>query len=134
MTLPGKTILPVLLLWLSIFAAPSCLSVGQRMYNVPRIEKKTRPENIAISYERPEKKHLIIGELVVRYNSEYRRELALKLMKEKAAEYGADGIILQSIERADDNWSMSHHQGDTPVQFQVKIYNLKGSMYQFQPE
>ena len=109
----------------------SCLSVGERMYPVTRIEKKTKRENITASYAIPEKKHIIIGELTVRYNGAYKREMALNLMIQKASEYGADGIILNNSREAQDNWSVSHYRGDTPGQFQVQIIVLKGSMYQF---
>jgi hypothetical protein len=131
MSMSVKTIFKMLGTGIVMIMMSSCLSVGERMYNVSRIEKKTKIEDITVSYSTPEKKHLIIGELFMRYNSAYKRETVLRMMVKKAAEYGADGIILKSIRRVEDNWSMSHYKEETPTKFQVETYLLTGSMYQY---
>lgn len=123
--------LPIAALFIFL-ASPSCLSVSERLYNVPRQSRQTKAENIMVSYEKPEKKHLIIGELSVRYGAAYKRETAIKYLVDKAAENGADGIILNPIHRVEDKWGMTNHPGDKPTQIEVKIYVLSGSIYQFQ--
>ncbi|MDH4261847.1 MAG: hypothetical protein OEV78_02245 [Spirochaetia bacterium] len=126
-----KSCKKILIILFALTILHSCMSVDERMYNVSHETKITKVEDIVVSYSKPEKKHLIIGELSIKYNSAYKREMILNLMAKKAAKLGADGIILNTIYRANDNWSVSHHEGDTPSKFQVKLYVLSGAMYQY---
>ena len=119
---------------LFLIALPSsCISISERMYNVPRLQKENKAENILVSYSKPDQKHLIIGELSVRYSSSYKREVAIGYLVNKAAEYGADGITLNEIRRVGDKWNMSNSKnGESTSQIEMNIYILSGSMYQYQ--
>lgn len=115
-----------------LLAGPSCLSVSERLYpHVTYHKVKKNPESVVIAYDQPGKKYIIFGELSIRYNAGYKRETALTYLKNAAASYGADGIIIQPLKRVKDNWSVSHTKYDKPSSMTVDTYVLSGLMYQF---
>ncbi|MDH4199779.1 MAG: hypothetical protein OEV66_05285 [Spirochaetia bacterium] len=115
-----------------IFFVFSCIHVNENLYNVKRQKKKTDFHHVAIVFSAPEGKHIVFGDLSVRYNSGYKRETAVEYLQKKAAEYGADGIILNPVRRQEDKWSVSNSSKDQqPVNMSVDSYTLSGVMYQY---
>jgi hypothetical protein len=118
-----------------IFFSFSCLSVDRKIINPEKKYSKTNPKMITISFSSPEKQHVILGELSVRFNSGYKRETALGLLTKTASEYGADGIILKPIRRINERFAVSNSSSESvDSSVHLQSYELGGIMYRYLSE
>lgn len=108
----------------------ACQSLDKKIFAGGCAEPRHPWQEIATGYSLPEKKHRLLGELVIQYGSGYDRQEILRRLKTEAAACGADGILLGSFSRVDSTWKWADKNVNDS--FDTSGYRMVATMYRLE--
>ncbi|MCS6984034.1 MAG: hypothetical protein NZM25_02760 [Leptospiraceae bacterium] len=116
---------------LAIIFFLACQSIDRRDLVNPLPEKRRSYEEIEISYDIPQEKHVLLSEVILSYNTGYERERIFQKLKKMAAESGADGIYILPLRQKTHD--MLIYGGMPNYRLREERYELKAFFYRLIP-
>ncbi|MBV6492907.1 MAG: hypothetical protein LDLANPLL_00912 [Turneriella sp.] len=106
-----------------------CLALDRKILPAGCFPPRHTADTITVSYLLPKEGHRILGEITAQYDSGYEKPKILYRLKEEAAACGADGVLLGSFSRYENQWKWSDQATQDLVD--TAGYRLTVTLYRY---